>query len=124
MADDGNEIEVESTVEVSLSLHVGGSFSYKSQLYEYPASGGDPTPTAAETSGTATVSIGRVDKGVVRRFVWSVVVVNGDDGEQTVDVSGRVMVASKMVGSVKGTMPIKGPLQKAFVNLHLKGKGA
>ena len=124
MADDVNEIEVEGTGEVSLSLHVGGSFSYRSQLYEYPAAGGDPTPAGEETSGTAPISIGSIQKGAVRRFVWSVVLVSGDDLEQTVDVAGRVLIASKTVGVVKGTLPVKGPLQKCFVNLLVKGKGA
>ncbi len=124
MDDDVKEIEVECTAEVSLSLHVGGSFSYKSRLFEYPVAGGEPAPAAEEQQGTAPVSIGVVGTGVVRRFVWSVVVVSNDDLEQTVDVSGRVLAASKTIGVVKGSLAVKKPLQKAFVNVHVKGKPA
>ncbi len=120
--DDVKEIEVECATEVSLSLHVGGSFSYKSRLYEYPAGGGEPAPVHVEQAGTAAVVIGRVDVGVVRRFVWSVVVVSDDDLEQTVDVAGHVQIASKTVGTVKGKLPVKKPLQKCFVNVRVKGK--
>jgi hypothetical protein len=124
MADEIKVIEVECAAEVSLSLHIGGSFSYKSRLYEYPAAGGDPTPIEGERAGAAPISIGKVAKGVVRRFAWSVVVVSDDDVEQTVDVAGHVHVASKTVGVVKGALPVKKPLQKAFVNVQVKGKGA
>jgi hypothetical protein len=124
MGDEIKVIEVEHTVEVSLSLHVGGSFPYKSRLFEYPAAGGDPKPLEGERTGAARVSIGKVAKGVVRRFAWSVVIVSDDDLEQTVDVTGHVHVASKTVGIVKGELPVKEPLQKAFVNVHVKGKGA
>lgn len=122
--DDVKEIEVECAKEVSLSLHLGGSFPYRSQLYEYPAAGGEPTPVHIEQAGTAAVVIGPISAGVVRRFVWSVVVVSDDDAEQTVDVAGHVQIASKTVGMVKGKLPVKKPLQKCFVNVKVKGKGA
>lgn len=122
MADEVKEIEVETAAEVSLSLHVGGSFSYRSQLYEYPAAGGEPAAAAGEQSGTAPVSIGSVATGAVRRFVWSVVVVSNDDAEQTVEVVGRVLVGSKTVGAVNGTVAVARPLRKLFVNLRVKGK--
>ncbi len=122
--DDVKEIEVECAKEVSLSLHLGGSFSYKSRLYEYPAAGGEPTPVHIEQAGTAAVVVGPLSAGVVRRFVWSVVVVSDDDAEQTVDVAGHVQIASKTVGMVKGKLPVKKPLQKCFVNVKVKGKGA
>jgi hypothetical protein len=122
--DDAKEIEVECAQEVSLSLHLGGSFSYKSRLYEYPAAGGEPAPVHVEQVGTATVVIGPFGAGVIRRFVWSVVVVSDDDAEQTVDVAGHVQIASKTVGVVKGKLPVKKPLQKAFVNVKVKGKQA
>jgi hypothetical protein len=124
MADDEvKEIEVECAMDVSLSLHVGGSFSYKSRLYEYLAAGGEPTPTGGEQVGTAPISIGQVGKGVVRRFAWSVAIVSDDDLEQTVDITGYVQIASKTVGSVKGKLAIAKPLKKCFVNVHVKGKG-
>lgn len=122
--DDVKEIEVECAQEVSLSLHLGGSFPYRSRLYEYPAAGGEPTPVHIEQAGTAAVVIGPISAGVVRRFVWSVVVVSDDDAEQTVDVAGHVQIASKTVGMVKGKLPVKKPLQKCFVNVKVKGKGA
>lgn len=122
--DDVKEIEVECAKEVSLSLHLGGSFPYRSRLYEYPAAGGEPTPVHIEQAGTAAVVIGPISAGVVRRFVWSVVVVSDDDAEQTVDVAGHVQIASKTVGMVKGKLPVKKPLQKCFVNVKVKGKGA
>jgi hypothetical protein len=124
MSEDAKEIEVEAAAEVMLSLHVGGSFSYKSQLYEYPHEGGEPKPAADAQHGTAPVSIGKVAKGVVRRFVWSVVVVSDDDAEQTVDIAGHVLIASKTVGTVKGSLPVKKPLQKCYVNVQVKGKHA
>ncbi|HSK03903.1 MAG TPA: hypothetical protein VK932_21770, partial [Kofleriaceae bacterium] len=73
--DDVKEIEVECAQEVSLSLHLGGSFPYRSRLYEYPAAGGEPAPVHVELAGTAAVVIGPLGAGVIRRFVWSVVVV-------------------------------------------------
>lgn len=121
MGDALKEIEVEHTAEVSLSLHVGGSFPYKSRLFEYPAGGGEPKPLETERTGAAPVPIGKVGKGEVRRFAWSVVVVCDDELEQTVDVTGHVHVASKMVGTVKGELPVKKPLQKCFVNVLVKG---
>ena len=124
MSEEVKEIEVDAATEVMLSLHVGGSFSYKSQLYEYPTAGGEPKPTAGEQHGTAPVSIGKVARGAVRRFVWSVVVVSDDDAEQTVDIAGHVLIASKTVGTVKGSLPVKKPLQKCYVNVQVKGKHA
>jgi hypothetical protein len=124
MADEVKVIEVETAVEVSLSVHVGGSFPYKSRLYEYPAAGGEPTPTGEEQTGAASVSIGKLANGVVRRFVWSVAVVSNDELEQTVDVAGHVLIESKTVGTTKGSLTVKKPLQKCFVNVHVKGKGA
>ena len=124
MADELKEIEVDCAVEVSLSLHVGGSLPYKSRLFEYPSGGGEPKPLESERTGAAVVVIGKVEQGTVRRFAWSVVVVSNDDLEQTVDITGHVHVASKMVGSVKGALPVKKPLQKCFVNVLVKGKGA
>jgi hypothetical protein len=121
MADEVPEIEVECAQEISLSLHIGGSFAFKARLYEYPATGA-PAPAAPEQQGTAAVSIGKLDKGVVRRFVWSVVVVSDDDDEQTVDVVGHVLIDAKSIGTVKGKLPVKKPLLKAFVNVHVKGK--
>jgi len=124
MADDDElkPIEVESTKDVSLSLHIGGSFPYKWQLYEYPAAGGEPLPQGGELAGTAPVSIGQVGKGVVRRFAWSVAVVSDDDAEQTVEITGHVQIASKTVGTVKGKLAVARPLKKCFVNVHVKGK--
>jgi len=124
MADEVKQIEVEITVEVSLSLHVGGSFPYKCQLYEYPAAGGEPTPVGSEQTGDGMVAVGKIGKGVVRRFAWSVSVVSNDDAEQTVDVAGRVHAASKLIGAATGQLVVKKPLQKAFVNVHVKGKPA
>ena len=124
MADELKEIEVESATEVVLWLHIGGSFPYKAQLYEYPAAGGEPKPTAAELQGTAKVSIGKVAKGAVRRFVWSVVIISNDDAEQTIDIAGYVVIATRTVGTVKGTVAVKKPQQKFFVNVKVKGKGA
>jgi hypothetical protein len=124
MADEVKQIEVECTVEVSLSLHVGGAFPYKSRLYEYLATGGEPTPVGAEQTGADAIPIGLVGKGVVRRFVWSVAIVSNDELEQTVEVVGHVEVASKTVGSAAGKLLVKKPLQKAFVNVHVKGKDA
>jgi hypothetical protein len=123
MADDVKEIEVESAAEVSLSLHVGGSYAYKCQLYEYPAGGGEAAPTAAEQTGASPVAIGRVARGVVRRFVWTVVVVSDDDEEKTIDIAGRVVCASKTIGAVSGTFAVGKPLRKCFVNVRVKGKG-
>jgi hypothetical protein len=122
MADEVKVIEVESAAEVSLTLHIGGSFSYKWQLYEYPTGGGEPKPTGAEQQGTAPISIGQVAKDVVRRFVWSVAVISDDELEQTVDVAGHVLIASKTIGVVKGKLAVKKPLQKLFVNVQVKGK--
>lgn len=124
MADEVKEIEVECATEVSLSLHVGGSFSYRSQLYEYPHGGGEPTPVQAEQAGTAPVVIGRIEVGVVRRFVWSVVIVSDDDEEKTVDIVGYVRIASKTVGEVNGKLAVARPLRKCFVNMRVKGKQA
>lgn len=123
MADELKEIEVDSAVEVSLSLHVGGSLPYKSRLFEYPSGGGEPKPFEGERTGAAPITIGKVDKGAVRRFAWSVVVISNDDAEQTVDIIGHVHVESKSVGAVKGALPVKKPLQKCFVNVLVKGKG-
>jgi hypothetical protein len=123
MADDVKEIEVESVAEVSLSLHIGGSFPYKAQLYEYTAAGGEPKPAGAELQGTAVVTIGKVAKGTVRRFVWAVVVVSHDDEEKTVDIAGHVVIATKTIGTVKGTAIVKKPQMKCFVNVKVKGKG-
>lgn len=123
MSDDTHDIEVDSVAEVLLSLHIGGSFPYKAQLYEYPAAGGEPKPAAGEQRGAAPVSIGKVARGVVRRFVWSVVVVSNDDAEQTVDVAGHVVIETRTIGMVKGTLAVKKPQQKAFVNVRVKGKG-
>jgi len=124
MADEVKVIEVETVAEVSLALHIGGSFSYKARLYEYPAAGGEPKPAAEELEGTTPVAIGKLAHGTVRRFVWSVAVVSDDESEQTVEVVGHVMIATRTVGTVKGSLTVKKPLQKAFVNVHVKGKGA
>jgi hypothetical protein len=118
MADDVKEvkeIEVESVADVLLSLQIGGSFPFKAQLYEYPVAGGEPKLTAGEQHGAAPVPIGKVAKGTVRRFVWAVVVISNDDAEQTVDIVGHVVVATKTIGSVKGTVAVKKPQQKLFV---------
>jgi hypothetical protein len=122
MADEVKVIEVEGAAEVSLALHVGGSYSYKWQLFEYPAGGGEAKPTGGEQQGTAPIAIGRVARGVVRRFVWSVAVVSDDELEQTVDVAGHVLIASKTIGVVQGKLAVKKPLQKFFVNVQVKGK--
>ena len=123
MADDVKEIEVESVEDVSLSLHIGGSFPFKAQLYEYPVGGGAPKPAGAELQGTATIVIGKVAKGAVRRFMWAVVVVSNDDDEKTIDIAGHVVTATKTIGTVKGTATVKKPQMKCFVNVKVKGKG-
>jgi hypothetical protein len=122
MADEVKQIEVEITVEVSLSLHVGGSLPYKCQLYEYLAAGGDPIPVGSELTGAELVAIGKVGKGVLRRFAWSVSVVSNEDADQTVEIAGRVHVAATLIGAATGQLVVKKPLQKAFVNVHVKGK--
>lgn len=116
-------IEVDIATEVSLSLHIGGSFSFKWQLYEYPTAGGEPKALDEERAGVLAVSIGKLAPGVTRRFVWSVAVVSDDELEKTVDVIGYVKAASKTIGQVKGTLVVSRPLKKAFVNLLVKGKG-
>jgi hypothetical protein len=124
MAEDPKEFEVEHAAEVTLSLHVGGSFPFKARLYEYPAAGGEPTPIGEERSGTVLVGIGKLERGTVRRFAWSVAIVSEDEAEQVINLSGRVLVGTKTIGTVKGTVTVKKPLLKCFVNVHVKGKGA
>lgn len=124
MADDVKQIEVECTVEVFLSLHVGGMLPYKCQLYEYPVAGGDPHPVGGELTIETHVSIGIVGKGSVRRFAWSLSVISNEDLDQTIDIAGRVHASSKMVGAAAGSLVVKKPLQKAFVNVQVKGKTA
>jgi hypothetical protein len=124
MADEVKQIEVEYTVEISLSLHVGGMLPYKCQLYEYPAGGGAPTPVGVEQTGEVLVVVGKVGQGILRRFAWSVSVASNEDADQTVDIAGRVHASAKLIGAATGTLVVKKPLQKAFVNVHVKGKTA